>query len=345
MPRASSSSSRASPSQPGNEKCALPGSRWAVDRSGSPPSTASGTTSSTRRTRSSRSPASCSARSRWPFAATSAAAASPTMAGVSRVPERTSRSWPPPCSTGTRSWVAAEDEQPGAQRPADLVTGDRHGVQTARREVDGQLPEGLHGVGVERHAVRPGDRRQLGDRLHRADLVVRPHHGRPARPTPGPRRSRPRSVSGCTRPAASTGSHSTTAPSCSASHRAASITAWCSTALARMRLRRRVLAAALPVQALDGEVVRLGAAAGEEDLARPRTQGRGERLAGLLDQPAGSPAGGVQRRRVAGPAEARGHRLDRLGDHRSGRRVVEVDRAGLGTAVDGWGHRRRSLRR
>ena len=44
-------------------------------------------------------------------------------------------------------------------------------------------------------------------------------------------------VSGCTRPTPSTGSHSMTAPSCSASHRAASITAWCSTALARMRLR------------------------------------------------------------------------------------------------------------
>ena len=150
---------------------------------------------------------------------------------------------------------------------------------------------------------------------------------------------------GATRPAASTGSHSTTAPSCSASHRAASSTAWCSTALARMRSRAGSSLRRCPVQALDGQVVRLGAAAGEDDLARPRAEGGGERLAGLLDEPPGGPAGGVQRRRVADAAEARGHRLDRLGDHRRGRRVVEVDRAGLGTAVDGWGHRRRSLRR
>ena len=81
---------------------------------------------------------------------------------------------------------------------------------------------------------------------------------------------------GATRPAASTGSHSTTAPSCSASHSAGSITAWCSTALARMRRARRVGAAARPVQALDREVVRLGAAAGEQHLARAGAEGRGE---------------------------------------------------------------------
>ena len=46
MPRASSSSSSESPSQPGKEKCALPGSR-APDRSGSPLRIASGTAAST----------------------------------------------------------------------------------------------------------------------------------------------------------------------------------------------------------------------------------------------------------------------------------------------------------
>ena len=66
-----------------------------------------------------------------------------------------------------------------------------------------------------------------------------------------------------------------------------SSTAWCSTALARMRRRSRVLAAARPVEALDREVVRLGAAAGEHDLAGPGAERRGERLAGLLDDAAG----------------------------------------------------------
>ncbi|SLI37038.1 Uncharacterised protein [Mycobacteroides abscessus subsp. abscessus] len=47
-----------------------------------------------------------------------------------------------------------------------------------------------------------------------------------------------RSVRGETRPCASTGSQVTRAPSCCSSHSTASITAWCSTALVRMRTRR-----------------------------------------------------------------------------------------------------------
>ena len=47
-----------------------------------------------------------------------------------------------------------------------------------------------------------------------------------------------RSAAGATEPSASTGSHVTSAPSCSTSHSTASRTAWCSTAVVTIRLRR-----------------------------------------------------------------------------------------------------------
>ena len=50
----------------------------------------------------------------------------------------------------------------------------------------------------------------------------------------------------------------------------------------------RVLVAAGPEQALDGEVVGLGAAGREHHLARPRADSGGELLARLLDDPAGA---------------------------------------------------------
>ena len=72
--------------------------------------------------------------------------------------------------------ATGQDQRPDADRAAELVTGDGERVRAAGREVDGQLRGGLHRVGVERHAVLVGHRRELADRLHRADLVVRPHH-------------------------------------------------------------------------------------------------------------------------------------------------------------------------
>ena len=99
MPRASSSISSESPSQSGKPRWALPGSRWST----SPCRWASGTTSVTRRTRSSRSAAIRSAYSGWALTACSTAVAKPAMAGMSRVPLRMSRSWPPPWSSGVRS--------------------------------------------------------------------------------------------------------------------------------------------------------------------------------------------------------------------------------------------------
>ena len=150
-----------------------------------PRRTASGTAARTPRTRSSRSAARraacsgrCAGRRRRPRRRRTARPA------VSSVPERTPRSWPPPCSTGVRSRPRRASSAPIAERAADLVPADRHGVQARGGEVDRHLADRLHGVGVHRDAVAAGERDHLGERLQRADLVVRPHdrHERAASP-------------------------------------------------------------------------------------------------------------------------------------------------------------------
>ena len=90
----------------------------------------------------------------------------------------------------------------------------------------------------------------------------------------------------------------------------------------------RICVPAGPEGALEGQVVRLGATRGEDHLGRPGTHGLGNRLAGLLDDATSESARGVQRRRVADHRHLVGHRLDRLGQHRRGRTVVEVDKTG-----------------
>src|SRR5690606_1343345 len=54
----------------------------------------------------------------------------------------------------------------------------------------------------------------------------------------------------------------------------------------------------------------------------------GEGFAGLLDGAPGAAAGRVEGGGVAGDAQVRGERLDRLGEHRGGRGVVEVSHGG-----------------
>src|SRR6185312_6385579 len=57
--------------------------------------------------------------------------------------------------------------------------------------------------------------------------------------------------------------------------------------------------AAGPVEALDGEVVRLGAAGGENDLGGVRPGGCGDGFAGGLNRGAGAAAGPVKGGRIA----------------------------------------------
>ena len=69
----------------------------------------------------------------------------------------------------------------------------------------------------------------------------------------------------------------------------------------------------------------LGSARREDDVSRQRTDGAGDRGPGVLDQPAGLAALGVDRGGIAAEIPRRSHRLPRLGAKRRGRIPVEID--------------------
>ena len=145
-----------------------------------------------------------------------------------------------------------------------------------------------------------GDRDDLLDRLERADLVVGPHHRDQRRPTPGSRSTAARKASTSRRPRAVDRQQlDLGAAPPRPSQSSASSTAWCSIDEARIRTRARVGVAARPEEALEREVVGLGAAGGEHHLARPAVERLRDGLARLLDDPPRGPAAGVERRRVA----------------------------------------------
>ena len=178
MPRASSSMSSASPSAPGKDRCALPGSRPDRRRSGRPAgplSCASGTGSTTPATSRPRSAASRAARSSREPTASVVATASPTIAATSSVPERTSRSWPPPCSSGVHSASRRSSRAPAPIGPPSLCPVMVSASTPLAREVDRHLADRLHRVGVQRHPDLVRDRGERRDVAHRADLVVGPH--------------------------------------------------------------------------------------------------------------------------------------------------------------------------
>ena len=89
----------------------------------------------------------------------------------------------------------------------------------------------------------------------------------------------------------------------------------------------RATCLARPGHALDCQVDRLGAASGEDDLARLSVERRGESLAGLVERRSGRPAIAVNRRRVAELlAEQWQHRIESLAAQRRRRGMVQVDR-------------------
>ena len=74
------------------------------------------------------------------------------------------------------SRVAALDPQRArALRAVELVGRQREEINAERADVDGNLPDRLHGVGVEQGAVLVRERREVRDRLNRADFVVGVH--------------------------------------------------------------------------------------------------------------------------------------------------------------------------
>ena len=128
---------------------------------------------------------------------------------------------------------------------------------------------------------------------------------------------------GATRPCASTGSQLTSAPSCATSHSTASSTAWCSIALTRCAGAAWIARPPSPEDALDRQVVGLGAAGGEDHLGRPGADAVGDcSRASSTCRRARRPA--VQRRGVADLAHAPQHGRDGLGQHRRRRSVIEV---------------------
>ena len=190
---------------------------------------------------------------------------------------------------------AAQQQGADAHRAADLVAGDGHGVQSARPEVHGHGAEGLDGVGVHGHAGGVG---QLDDFRARAGWCrprcwpTSPSRGRW---TPGPGRARPRSTARSTTPSESTGSQETSAPLVPLQPFDGVQHGMMFDGGAEDPRACRVFGAAGPVQSLDGQVVGLGAARGEDDLRRVGPGGGGNRFAGVLHGAPGAAARAVQR--------------------------------------------------
>ena len=123
---------------------------------------------------------------------------SPRRPGTFSVPERSPRSWPPPSHSGASARARSQPQRADALGAVQLVRGERERVGAQRRTSSAHQPDRLHGVDVE---VRPRRRRphragarDLGDRLHRPELVVHQHDRRRPRsraaPPPAPPRRR-----------------------------------------------------------------------------------------------------------------------------------------------------------
>ena len=104
------------------------------------------------------------------------AAAKPTMPGTFSVPERWPASWPPPQISGGSRHGSRAISAPTPLGPLQLVGRERHRLGAARR----RRRSGARRRPARRRraAARPArrrDRGQLGDRLDHAGDVVRPH--------------------------------------------------------------------------------------------------------------------------------------------------------------------------
>ena len=221
---------------------------------------------------------------------------------------------------GTELDSLAHEERAGADRPSDLVTGDRHEIDVCggRREVD--PAQGLYGIGVKPRAgcVLAHDRRKRGkvidgtglvvdsDDRHDRDVVVAAEHagqgiGRDLPAFVEPDNGAPRVLD---------------------------------------RLQHGVMftsrtdgpAAPNREHAPHGEVVGLGTTAREHNLGRWPTESGSHDVTGIVEGPAGIAGGLVSARRVGVVGLGRSQPgRPRLGPHHGARRVIEVD---LGTLHD-----------
>ena len=206
--------------------------------------------------------------------------------------------------------------------PSTLWPGEREHVGAERLDVDREPRRAGDRIDEEQaalRALRANDLADLADRLQRADLVV----GELDRDDRRPLRDRGGNLLGVD-------------PAVAIDRQLDDLEAELLEVLQRVEHRvvldragHDSMAAALarPRGALQREVQRLGAAAGEDDLARTRPDRAGDTLMGLVERSARSPAVRVRRRGVAElAAQERQHRLERLRTQRRRGGVVEVDR-------------------
>ena len=122
----------------------------------------------------------------------SSAVAMPTANATDSLPGRSPACWCPPNMQRRQRHVPRHEQRPDAQRASKLVGGNAHGRHAQAAEAHRQLARHLHGVGMQRHPGLVADRRQLGDRLEHARLVVAQRARSPGAARPG--RSRCRAV-------------------------------------------------------------------------------------------------------------------------------------------------------
>ncbi len=170
---------------------------------------------------------------------------------------------------------------------------DGEGRYPAGVKINGDRAECLHSVRVHGNTVFSSNGGDFGDGLYGTDLVVRPHDGHE------------RNVLGILFDELANGLRVDTAVLVHGNP--FELRALCLfRAIRRFPPRRgaqwrrresgalRVFFAALPVDALDCEVVRLGAAGGENNLGGVRSNSAGDAFAGVLDGGAGITSGSVQ---------------------------------------------------
>ena len=214
----------------------------------------------------------------------------------------------------------AEEQRADALRALELVGGDRHEVSPERANVKLHIRSGLHGIDVEQHATVAADLfGDLGDRLDRAHLVVG-EHDRDQDRAVGDRRVQLVRVN----------------PPVAIHRQLDDLEPELLEIAQRMPdgvvLDRRghdpmTTALARPCRALEGEVVRLGPAGCEDDLAGLGIQARGDSLVRIVERGARGTAERVGGARVAERfRQERPHRLEDLGSDRRRRGVIEVDR-------------------
>jgi hypothetical protein len=210
-------------------------------------------------------------------------------------------------------------EGAGTLRSVELV--GRQADERRLPRVRGRRRErgGLHRVDVERHPSRPADGADGGHRLECADLVVRGLNAHERRAI---------GDAGChlvgVDAAVSVHADDGDLEALPLEHRGRG-----EDRLVLHGAGHDVPAprAGRPRHAAHGEIVRLGAAGGEHDLARLRPEVAGDLLARLVECLARATARRVDARRVALVLrQVREHGLEHLGTDRRGGRVIEVDR-------------------